>query len=60
MRRKEEWARPEWTHKVNKAVEKASVERDSSQTLIGSAEAELEQVMESLRALVPSQPRAAA
>lgn len=60
MRRKEEWARPEWTHKVNKAIEKASVERDSSQTLIGSAEAELEQVLESLRALVPSRPRAAA
>jgi hypothetical protein len=60
MRRKEEWERPEWTHKVNVAVEKASVERDSSETLIGSAEAELEQVMEALRALVPSQPRAAA
>jgi hypothetical protein len=60
MRRKEEWARPEWALKVNKAVEKASVERDSSQTLIGSAEAELEQVLESMRALIEDKARAAA
>jgi hypothetical protein len=60
MRRKEEWARPEWTLKVNKAVEKASVERDSSRTLIGSAEDELEQVLEQMRALVSSKARAAA
>ena len=60
MRRREEWARPEWTLKVNKAVEKASVERDSSQTLIGSAEAELELVLESMRALLENKARAAA
>lgn len=60
MRRKEEWARPEWTHKVNKAVEKASVERDSSRTLIGNAENELEEVLAEMRALVARRPRAAA
>jgi hypothetical protein len=60
MRRKEEWARPEWAVKVNKAVEKASVERDSSRTLIGGAEDELVEVLEQMRALAASKARVAA
>jgi hypothetical protein len=60
MRRKEEWARPEWTQRVNQAVEKASVERDSSELLIGSAQAEFEEMLDALKALAPPRPRAAA
>ena len=48
MRRKEEWARPEWRVKVNKAVEKASFDRDSSSELIASAESEFKTLRELL------------
>ena len=37
----EDWARPEWSRKVNKALEKVNVERNSSQSLIDSAESDL-------------------
>jgi len=48
MRRTEEWARPDWARKVNTAVEKARVERNSCEELIASAEHELQTLMESL------------
>jgi hypothetical protein len=41
MWRHEEWARPEWSSKVNKALETVSIERDSSETLIETAESDL-------------------
>jgi hypothetical protein len=48
MRRTDEWAQPEWRHKVTKAVALASFERDSSQELIASAEREFEKLRQLL------------
>jgi hypothetical protein len=37
----EDFARPDWSRRVNKALEKVNVERDSSSTLIDSVETDL-------------------
>ena len=37
----EDFARPDWSRRVNKALEKVNVERDSSSTLINAVESDL-------------------
>jgi hypothetical protein len=51
MKRVEEWTRPDWVKRCRAAVEKASVVQESTRTLIGSAEDELQELKQTLQSL---------